>query len=239
MKSKLLCGTLILLLATNAPVSWAETPRVAPVNTINNGQSYGQWAVDWWQWAFSVPGPVNPLLDVTGEHCQQRQVGDVWFLGGALLSSDPVVRTCEIPNGKSLFFPIINTSYGAFLNDPPETTTEEFVRELSKCIVPVSSLSLVVDGFAVPRLDKFFTGEGGNLSPITSVQMPPNGVFEFLFGAGEAIIPELVLHPFAEEGYYVFLKPLSPGEHTIQWSAEGCFPGFSQSVTYYLTVTAD
>jgi hypothetical protein len=239
MRSRLLCGAAIFLLAANASFSWADTPRIAPINTVNHGQSYGQWAADWWQWAFAAPGPVSPLLDDTGEHCQQRQVGDVWFLGGRLFFPDPVVRTCEIPYGKSLFFPIINTSYGAFLNDPPETTTEEYVREASKCAVPVSSLSLVIDGFAVPRLDKFFTGEGGNLSPITSVQMPPNSVLEFLFGLDETVIPELVLHPFAEEGYYVFLQPLSPGEHIIQWSAEGCFPGFSQNVTYNLTVTAD
>ncbi len=239
MRSKLIWGAFIMVLAANVPMALADTPRVAPVDTVNHGQGYGQWAADWWQWAFGVPGPVNPLLDTTGEHCQQRQVDDVWFLGGALLSADPVVRTCEIPYGKSLFFPLINTSYGAFLNDPPETTTEEFVREASKCAIPVSSLSLIVDGFAVPRLDKFFTGEGGNLSPITSVQMPPNGVLEFLFGLDETIVPELVLHPFAEEGYYVFLKPLSPGDHIIQWFAEGCFPGFSQDVTYYVTVTTD
>ena len=239
MKLKLPCGIFMFLFAMNASISWAETPRIAPINTVNHGQSYGQWAADWWQWAFGVPGPVNPLLDATGEHCQQRQVDDVWFLGGALNSSEPVVRECDVPYGKSLFFPIINTSYGAFLNDPPDTTTEEYVREASKCPVPVSSLSLVIDGFAVPRLNHFFTGEGGNLSTITSVQMPPNSIFEFLYGLDESIIPELVLHPFAEEGYYVFLKPLSPGEHTIQWSAEGCFPDFSQNVTYYLTVTVD
>ncbi len=113
------------------------------------------------------------------------------------------------------------------------------MRAASKCGFPVTSLSLVIDGFAIPRLDKFFTGEGGNLSPITSVQLPPNGLPEFLIGWDESVIPELVLHPFAEEGYYIFLKPLSPGDHVIQFSAEGCGENFSQNMTYYLTVTAD
>lgn len=85
----------------------------------------------------------------------------------------------------------------------------------------------------------FLYGRGGNLSPITNVQMPPNGVLEFLFGLDESIIPELVLSPFAEEGYYIFLKPLSPGQHTIHFAADGCSEGFSQNVTYYLTVTED
>jgi hypothetical protein len=44
----------------------------------------------------------------------------VWFLAGAF-GADPVVRQREVPAGKALFFPLINTAYGAFLNDPPET----------------------------------------------------------------------------------------------------------------------
>jgi hypothetical protein len=34
-------------------------------------------------------------------------------------------------------------------------------------------------------------------------------------------IPELLLSPSAEQGYYLFLYPLSPGKHTIRWVASG------------------
>src|SRR5262245_20840010 len=33
----------------------------------------------------------------------------------------------------SLSVPLINTGYGVFLNDPPETRTEEFVRQAGSC----------------------------------------------------------------------------------------------------------
>ena len=102
--------------------------RIAGIHTKPEGQTYGRWAAEWWQWALGIPALVNPLTDTTGEDCAQRQVDSVWFLAGSM-SSDPVVRTCEFPAGKSLFFPLINTIYGAFLNDPPETRTEDFVRE--------------------------------------------------------------------------------------------------------------
>jgi hypothetical protein len=48
---------------------------------------------------------------------------------------------------------------------------------------------------------------------------------------------KLVLSPTAEQGYYLFVRPLSPGTHTIRWIASGCqSPEFSQDVTYHLTV---
>lgn len=239
MNAKPILFLFTVLLSTHALPGWADDePDVASIDSINNGQSYGQWAADWWRWAFSVPGPTNPLLDTSGADCGQRQTDNVWFLAGSF-GSDPVVRECTVPAGKALFFPLINSAYGAFLDDDPATTTEEFVREASKCFEPVTSLSLIIDGHAVSDLWELFTGEGGSLSPVISVQMPPNGVLEFLFGLDESIVRELVLTPFAEEGYYVYLEPLPPGEHLVQFAANGCAPNFSQNVTYYLTITGD
>ena len=234
MRSTIYCAIAIVLLSMNTSESWADAPIIAPINTSPEGQTYGRWAAEWWQWALGVPAATNPLLDTSGVFCQERQVGSVWFLAGSF-GTDPVVRECDVPYGTALFFPLINSLYGAFLNDPPETRTEEAVREFSKCLDPVSALSLVIDGFAVPRLYSFFTGEGISISPIFNVQFPP----ENIFGVEETIVPELVLSPSAEQGYYIFLKPLSVGEHTIQFAAEGCFPGFSQNITYQLTVTGD
>ena len=61
----------------------------------------------WWQWALSIPEPVNPLTDTTGEDCAQGQFKPLWFLAGKL-DSTPVERTCTIPAGRFLFFPAAN-----------------------------------------------------------------------------------------------------------------------------------
>lgn len=231
MRTILYTSTAILILTLTPATSWAKPPLVAPASTSPHGQTYGRWAAEWWQWALGIPAVKNPILDPTGEFCQERQLGKVWFLAGSF-GTDPVVRNCTVPRGTALFFPLINTLYGAFLNDPPETRTEEAVRELSKCMVPVTELSLVIDGFAVPRLFRFFTGESRRQSPLFNIQLPPDNVT----GLDETIIPELVLSPSAEQGYYVFVRPLPPGNHTIQFAAAGCFPGFTQNVLYNITV---
>jgi hypothetical protein len=206
-------------------------PRIAPIHTEPAGQTYGRWAAEWWQWALGIPAAVNPIADATGEHCAQRQVDKVWFLAGSF-GTDPVVRDCEVPAGKSLFVALLNIFYAAFLNDPPETRTEAFVRAIASCQAP-AEISVWIDGFKVPRPLQFFTGASGSQSPLFNVQMPPGNVFGF----DEITVPELVLSPSAEQGYYLFVEPLSPGPHTIRWRASGCFSAeFSQDITYRLKV---
>ena len=211
----------------------APRPLIAPIKTTPAGQTYGRWAAEWWQWALGIPAAVNPVTDTTGEHCAQRQLDSVWFLAGSF-TGDPVVRACEVPAGKSLFFPLINTLYGAFLNDSPDTRTEEFVRASGSCSEP-AEISVEIDGFKVRKPTRFFTGPSGSQSPFFNVQLAPGNVF----GVDETVVPELVLSPSAEQGYYLFVRPLSPGTHTIQWIASGCKPGDSQDITYHLTVVGD
>lgn len=208
--------------------------RIAPINSSPAGQSYGRWAAEWEQWALGIPASVNPLTDSTGQHCAQRQVDRVWFLAGSLIG--PVERRCTVPAGKSLFFPLINTAYFAFLNDSPETRTEEFVRAAGSCTVP-AKIRAWIDKVPVPDPTEFFTGRSGSRSPFFNIQLPSGSLYEAI----EASIPELVLSPSAEQGYYLFVRPLPLGRHTIRWTASGCTKDnlgnvFSQDITYHLTV---
>jgi hypothetical protein len=223
--------TILLGLGVALEAQAQSIPEIAPISSIPAGQTYGRWAAEWWQWALGVPAERNPVLDTTGEFCAERQVDEVWFLAGSF-SSDPVVRACQVPAGKSLFFPLITIGYFAFLNDPPETRTEEFVRMAGSCTEP-ARISVALDGFDIPNPTMFFTGPSGSQSPIFNVQMPPHNVF-----GGD--IPEFVASPSAEQGYYLFVRPLPPGFHTIKWRAAGCartdHASFFQDITYNLRV---
>jgi hypothetical protein len=220
-----------VLHAQPAVATGKQAPSIAPIYTQPGGQTYGRWAAEWYQWASGIPADVNPLTDTTGEHCAQRQVDNVWFLAGSV-SADPVVRACQIPAGNSLFFPLINTMYGAFLNDPPDTRTEDYISIAGSCSEPVQ-ISVWIDGFIVPKPTRYFTGASGSQSPFFNVQLPPGN----LWGFDETVVPELVFSPSAEQGYYLFVWPLSPGVHTIRWTAAGCTQFNSpQDITYNLTV---
>ena len=63
-----------------------RTRVIAPIQTEPEGQTYGRWAAELWQWALGSPeATVNPVADPTGEFCAQRQVDKVWFLAGSSL----------------------------------------------------------------------------------------------------------------------------------------------------------
>lgn len=62
----------------------------------------------WRQYANSIPTTVNPLVDSTGADCNVGQRDPVWFLTGTFFGGT-ADRTCAIPEGEWLFFPVINS----------------------------------------------------------------------------------------------------------------------------------
>ena len=81
----------------------------------------------WWQWALSIPASVNPLGDPTGSLCGVGQHGKVWFLGGTLDGS-PANRSCKVPAGTAIFFPVINAECSVI-----EDQTLQNKAELQAC----------------------------------------------------------------------------------------------------------
>ena len=203
-----------------APVASAA-PRVAPIASQPSGASYAEWGARWWQWALETPSSTNPLA---GADCSGGQDGHVWYLAGVLFGGQ-VERTCTLPPGTALFFPVINRAYFAFLNDPAAERTEEFVRSHAVC--EASSVSAMIDGAPVANAESYYvTAED---SPLFDVQLPADNVL----GLTEAQAHQLLLSPSAHEGYYLFVHPLRPGTHTIEWRASGCG---NQDVSYTIEV---
>ena len=71
---------------------------------------YAQLTAEWWQWGFESGEDV--IGDPTGEFCDVNQPkGNIWFLAGN--RGGTTERTCTIPEGKHLFFPVLNTIVGS------------------------------------------------------------------------------------------------------------------------------
>ena len=216
-----------------APGTVAQgNPGIAPINSqINSVKSYADLGAEWWQWAVQAPLVDSPLLDPDGTKCRVGQEGPVWFLAGTLGSSVPTTRQCEVPGNKAIFFPVINAAYFAFLNDPPETRTAEAVRAAADAACDTSSisnLSVTIDGRPVAKATRFFTSV--DKSPLFQAQLPTDNIFL----ADTSSIPDLVLSPAAHKGFYIYVKPLTPGLHTIEWTAT--WDCGSEDVKYELDV---
>lgn len=189
----------------------------------------------WWQWALSIPTGQNPQLDPTGQYCMVGQRGPVWFLAG-VFSGGPAERTCSVPEGAALFFPVVNS---VSINAPnvcgqgPENAAVKDLRQQSKGVidaVPVDSIKVQVDGKKTPfrRVQ----------SQVFEVALPDDNVFDAGCG-GPGSVPATIYSPAVDDGYYVTLGPLKPGAHTIRFQAEpppATPPTPPTDVTYTLTV---
>lgn len=188
-------------------------------------------SVQWWQWTLSIPTSVNPGLDSTGQNCMVGQRGSIWFLGGSF-GGGTVVRTCSVPEGKSLFFPVINS---VNINTPnvcgqgPNNVPVSQLRAANEAAINgVTELSVNLDGQRVPGLLLL-------QSPTFEVALPEDNLFDApCQAAGLGNVPAGIYSPAVDEGYYMLLQPLSVGNHTLHFVGKS--QAVDEDITYNLTV---
>ena len=226
----LAAATLALAMGALAPESDARTdPRIY---ALKNGKAklFGtkasDWAAQWWQWALSMPVSANPLFDETGERVEFGQRGPVWFLGGTFIESGQVTRTATIPSGKALFFPILNYQNDNIPYDPP-LTIEEMKEATAILVEGIDEESLFVTVDDVPVLD---LAQGRVASDAFAYAAPEGNIGQY-FGQNS---PRGIYYPAVTDGYWVMLRPLPLGSHTVH--VGGTWGTFVQDFTYNLTV---
>jgi hypothetical protein len=196
------------------------------------GKTYAEWGVAWWQWALAQPAATNPILDTTGQFCQNGQdlTSPVFFLtgneGGTTERSQ-----CSVPANKALFFPILNSyaddsSTRSFMTPAELQMFETVILEG----ITVSTLTLSVDGLSVSDLTQ------GKVEPTQFSYTLPTGD-NLASATGHPGLSGTITPAFTA-GYYVFLPPLASGAHDLHFSGDSPVPppDFRLDVTYHLTV---
>ena len=188
-----------LIIVASAPVRSADSP-LSPPSIGFDRKTEAQLAAEWWQWAASVPGADNPVRDVKGTHCAVGQKGSVWFLAGGFGSSK-IRRSCTLPAGKTLFFPIINMAYW------PREANNGYTCEMAKSRAALNNDSAMdlfaeIDGVAVrePKHLRISTDKCFNLYGRLPASDRPYDAF-----------------PAATDGFWLLLAPLPPGRHLLKF----------------------
>ncbi|HEU4444477.1 MAG TPA: hypothetical protein VFR94_07385 [Nitrososphaeraceae archaeon] len=187
-----------------------------------------QLTSQWWQWVLSIPPEDNPLLDTTGESCQEGDMGDVFFLVGTLGGS--AERECTISEGQEILIPIFNSICfdlpGGFDPDLPGQFSrprgpDSCEEQVESFIDQASNLELTIDGVSIENLEDFRVQS--NPFPI---RLPEDNI------VGEG----LPSRPFIgiSDGYWAIVESLPEGEHTIEFGGQAL--GFTVDVTYHLTI---
>ncbi|CAN0622884.1 KY49.ctg7180000000014_quiver, whole genome shotgun sequence [Burkholderia multivorans] len=236
-RSLTLVATSLLLGISVAPVAYAQSTNSAvyPPGNTALGLSYGEWSAAWWQWLLAIPtGPgndQNPQDQPTGAiDCGLNQSGPVWFLAGSG-SGATVTRTCSsnISSTTSLLLPLINVECSTQDQPPFHCTDAASCRRCAASFanfIGPNTLHMSVDGIEVLNGVQGFRSQ----SPFFSFTTPANNILGSTGGPGMSV----------SDGYWAMLRPLSPGQHTIKFGGtlvRGPFSGFTQNVTYIITVS--
>jgi hypothetical protein len=164
--------------------------------------TFGEWTAKWWQWAYAIPKNTNPSYDDTGRYCTVNQNGPVWFFPGSY--GKDVLRQCTVPSGKAILFPILNSecSFAEF----PNLNNEEQLRLCAKEIQDsVTKTKASIDGKNITNLEEYRVQ-----SPLFNFTLPENNIVDLPPQSTQAV----------SDGNWVFLKPLSEGEHLISFKGE-------------------
>jgi hypothetical protein len=206
-------AALIVFGVLGAPVALAGSVEVISQDVSVEGQSQEEWSRAWWQWAASFAQEDSPVADTTGQLCASGQSGKVWFLAGTY-EAKRTIRTCEVPRGTHLFFPLIN-----YAVSPDSRNRLDCAAAIASAAASTDSprgLVLEIDGQRIDHLEAH------------------RQVTRTCFDMGVRATPKVRLYPTAANGYYVMVRPLSPGKHTIHLG--GMLAEFAQAVTYHLMV---
>jgi hypothetical protein len=169
------------------------------------GKSWEEWAASWCKWLLSLPKDVNPSLDDTGENCFQNQEDpNVWYLGGSFGNIVPIIRFCRIPKHRAILFPILEKE-DSFAEDVDLKYESDLRLRAKEFMDRVRKLQVTVDGIRLQELHKYRVQ-----SSIFDLNFPTNCVYDVEPGFTKAVC----------DGYWVFLRPLSAGQHEIQFSGE-------------------
>jgi hypothetical protein len=201
-------------------------PNVLQSNSSAYGIPYAEWLGKWWSWWLSIPNSEHPGVDYDPEKCSSNQAGNVWMLPDVVAKGDApytkVEFSCKVPEGKAILFPIstgscwLNTPEFDHINDKvsPRPDVDAELRNCS--VLPQDKTEIFyvnVDGVDVKNQLARATTQFYN---VTSPDEPVTDIFAGTkSGTSRAIA----------DGYFLFLQPLSQGEHLIEFSVEDDISG--------------
>ena len=224
----------LILILSDSPYVLAEDSKIFPNDSSPYGISFKDWIGKWWQWYTSVPKTLSPNYpDYPGHIIDQKcSVGQdvsspVFFLFNPLVDEPSPERACDIPKDKAIMLPIISAESDT--GDPEQTDKSETgMIQSATSGNDYAAISVKLDGLKLnfnedPKLRA--------VSDFFNISLPEHNIWE------EKEVPGT--YKGVAEGYFLFLKPLSEGNHTLYYEVATNPPNpnvYAQAVTYHLNV---
>ena len=185
------------------------------IHDLPYGQPYDNWVAKYWNWDLSIPTDPSTgrFAGLSDNGCLIHEEDSVIMLvdtaAGGIIN-----QVCEISADRGILFPIW-TGECSRADIGYENASFE---ELSKCardfdLGKVSGL-VKIDNIPVAKLD-VVDYTTSNIENVTEIN---TGLFNLTLPLDtHGVAPKTGTFPAAAHGWFVFLKPLPLGEHTIYY----------------------
>jgi hypothetical protein len=208
-----------------------KTPKIFPANKVS------ELGDRWWQWitGINTATEVNPFTEVGQDGCDVglQDNGRFLFLVGSAKNNVTGFpeHECGIPKGTSILFPIVNVLCDNLEASPFFGKNETDQRICANNLLDKAfDLHAEIDGYEVKNTEQYRIDSPSGGFNFTAVQNNP--VF-IPAGNGTGV----------SDGFWILLKPLKPGDHTITFSGKLDFRDvpnigmiFEFGATYFLEV---
>jgi len=192
---------------------------IIPPDKTVAGKSQAEWNGLAWKWIAEIPwDSSHPWRDRTGANVLRYQSGPVWFLPPAN-TTQPVTRFISVPDDEILHFALAGSECSNVEDPPFYGSNEEEMRACAQSHPFVTSCE--VDGVSLTNLASYVT-----TSPLFDFVLPPVNSFGVVGGGpGQGVA----------HGANIMIQ-FSPGSHTVH--SQSAYPqdGFSNEITYQITV---
>lgn len=176
-------------------------------NELPFGESWENWTTKWWQWFLSIPVEKHPARDETGDKAGVNQDDpNVWFIAGT--TGGTAERIISIPEGMAVLFPVINVTT-SYLENPNLKTEDDMRSFVNSHMNDIAKKMSYIDGEEI-----LITERNRVRTNPFEFTFPSNNIYGVGSGPTKGV----------GDGYWVFLKPMSSGIHTIRTSG-ACMSG--------------
>jgi hypothetical protein len=212
----------------------SQDPYIYSVDSSPYNMTYQNWVQKWWEWYVSVPKTHSPNYPdypnhITTNDCSvlQEPSNPVFYLFTPITDMASVELTCTIPKGKSILLPIVSAA--ADFGDPtlPSKTDQSLVstvkpgNDFAQIKVELDGKTLAFNSDPKWRI----------MTDFFNITLPEHNLWDDKESPGT--------YRAIAEGYNLFLKPLTPGEHLLYYEAATIPPNenqYAQTVRYHLIV---
>jgi hypothetical protein len=192
---------IILSISYQSLVYGLSPPEVFSKDSTPYGIPYTEWMNKWWQWHISLPTQGHPYITHNLENCPVGNSGQVSFLTHSIQGESHY--TCTIPARHAILLRIAAAECSTPELPPDQRSPADYIKCATEGQQYLTS-EVKVDGVPLNGLEK-----NNAIARFFNITIPEDNVYNIKPGTYKSV----------SAGYFAFLKPLPPGQHTVDIAA--------------------